>query len=704
MSVYADGSTGPYPLDARVGPTGWAPWPEELGKGLRRVHDALPRRDLLVTGFGCATAADDPRQDEWRVEVVQASVEQIRAAVADGVPVRGALHRGSGRRLRVGARPDRRPRAVRPGPPGQGERPGAGPRRRRLACPTTGRTRAGARRAARTYGDERLPAPGDPNGVEGSPVNRRTVTSVGPRYIGATLGSSTSRGRARRWPVSRRPGRLRSEPPKVPILAMTSRSRTGSRPIARRSTAVVTTIGSGPAWPERHGRIGRTAETTLTVEDPVILLVEDDDGDALLVRELMADGIPGAKIRWARSLREAIAEADIADCALLDLGLPDTSGTEGVAALLAAAGHLAVVVLTGADSQATGAAALGRRSAGLPRQGPGRQRLAGPLDPLRPRTAPGHRVGPPAGRRRAAPAENARMERALLRPPLVRSNDVNLSIRYRPARAGGVLGGDFYDAIETRGRGPARRHRRRRRPRRRRGRPRRPPAQLVARPWCWPTSIPTPCWPPSKRCCGPSTTRRPCSSRSARSTSARPVTPWSFASPAIPPPFLIDDGSAGGDGADRTVTLAAAAPGHAARTVPRCPAAGDEAGAAGALGVLLYTDGLIEGRAHARHPRALGHRGHRRHRRPPRAPGPRRRRGSSTSCWPPSRLPTASPWPTTSPCASSRDGPVADAADPTGRRDPNVEPGPAGPMPRRCAGVWPSSWASPAPCWSSACA
>jgi hypothetical protein len=95
VSVYADGSTGPYPLDARVDPTGWAPWPEELGKGLRRVHDALPRRDLLVTGFGCATAAADPRQDEWRVEVVQGSVEQIRAAVADGVPVRGALHRGA---------------------------------------------------------------------------------------------------------------------------------------------------------------------------------------------------------------------------------------------------------------------------------------------------------------------------------------------------------------------------------------------------------------------------------------------------------------------------------------------------------------------------------------------------------------------------------------------------------------------------------
>jgi beta-glucosidase len=93
VAVYADGSTGPYPTDGRVGPTGWSPQPEELGRALRRVHDAVPRRNLLVTGFGLPTRADDPLQDEWRVEVLQASVDQLTAAVADGVPVRGALHR-----------------------------------------------------------------------------------------------------------------------------------------------------------------------------------------------------------------------------------------------------------------------------------------------------------------------------------------------------------------------------------------------------------------------------------------------------------------------------------------------------------------------------------------------------------------------------------------------------------------------------------
>jgi beta-glucosidase len=95
VSVYADGTTGPYPLDARVDPTGWAPWPEGLGNELRRVHDALPRRTLLVTGVGVATDAGDPAQDEWRVEVVADTVEVVRAAVADGVPVTGLFHRSA---------------------------------------------------------------------------------------------------------------------------------------------------------------------------------------------------------------------------------------------------------------------------------------------------------------------------------------------------------------------------------------------------------------------------------------------------------------------------------------------------------------------------------------------------------------------------------------------------------------------------------
>jgi serine phosphatase RsbU (regulator of sigma subunit) len=202
----------------------------------------------------------------------------------------------------------------------------------------------------------------------------------------------------------------------------------------------VTILSSEPSTPP--------AGTPALVEDPVILLVEDDDGDALLVRELMSDGLPAARIRWARSLGEALVEAKRADCVLLDLGLPDTSGTEGIALLLEAAEHLAVVVLTGADSEAMGAAALASGAQDYLVKGRvDSDSLARSIRYAleRRRATDSTRRLADAERRRR---ENARMERALLRPPLLRSPDIRLAIRYRPARAGGVLGGDFYDAIE----------------------------------------------------------------------------------------------------------------------------------------------------------------------------------------------------------------------------------------------------------------
>jgi serine phosphatase RsbU (regulator of sigma subunit) len=183
-------------------------------------------------------------------------------------------------------------------------------------------------------------------------------------------------------------------------------------------------------------------------EDPVVLLVEDDDGDALLVRELMADGLPGARIVWARTLNDAKAQADQADCALLDLGLPDTTGPDGVATLLAAADHLAVVVLTGADSAATVTAALAAGAQDyLVKSRVDGDSLARSIRYAleRRKAADSARRLADADRRRR---DNARMERALLRPPLVSSADTRVTIRYRPARAGGVLGGDFFDAIE----------------------------------------------------------------------------------------------------------------------------------------------------------------------------------------------------------------------------------------------------------------
>lgn len=80
-----------------------------------------------------------------------------------------------------------------------------------------------------------------------------------------------------------------------------------------------------------------------------LLLVEDDAGDALLVREVLADtGLP-MEVTWCKSLAEArvfLDAARYAVCVLLDLHLPDTHGLSAVRLVRDAAPDAAVVVLT----------------------------------------------------------------------------------------------------------------------------------------------------------------------------------------------------------------------------------------------------------------------------------------------------------------------------------------------------------------------
>ncbi len=91
-----------------------------------------------------------------------------------------------------------------------------------------------------------------------------------------------------------------------------------------------------------------------------VLLVEDNDGDALLVTEALVD-LGGIQVERARTLGEALAM--IADeppaCAVLDLGLPDAGdGLDALHRVLDAAPTLAVVVLTGLDDARTAGAAV----------------------------------------------------------------------------------------------------------------------------------------------------------------------------------------------------------------------------------------------------------------------------------------------------------------------------------------------------------
>ncbi len=87
VAVDAAGTPGPYPSGARVDATQSAPLPEEVGVMLRRVHDRLDGRDLVVAGWGVSTTDDD-----WRDELLRDVVAQVESAANDGVPVVGLFH------------------------------------------------------------------------------------------------------------------------------------------------------------------------------------------------------------------------------------------------------------------------------------------------------------------------------------------------------------------------------------------------------------------------------------------------------------------------------------------------------------------------------------------------------------------------------------------------------------------------------------
>ena len=64
-----------------------------------------------------------------------------------------------------------------------------------------------------------------------------------------------------------------------------------------------------------------------------VLLVEDDDGDAFLVRELLAEVDPGVELTVADSVDDVVHGGDLEhyDCVLLDLNLPGTTRSRGPA-------------------------------------------------------------------------------------------------------------------------------------------------------------------------------------------------------------------------------------------------------------------------------------------------------------------------------------------------------------------------------------
>jgi serine phosphatase RsbU (regulator of sigma subunit) len=216
------------------------------------------------------------------------------------------------------------------------------------------------------------------------------------------------------------------------------------------SIGVAAPVGSLDGLSAEEGPVNgaaRGATTPLTV-----LLVEDDDADALLVTEHFADvdqamGQP-VVLRRVNTVGEAHAVLDTVDCVLLDLALPDAHGLDALKRVLRPDGGPAVVVLTGRHDEALGVQAV----------------AAGAQDYLLKDTVDGSvllravRYAVERSRweglrrelweAKALAEENVRLERGLLPSPLLVHSGMRVAAKYEPGAARRLLGGDFYDAVE----------------------------------------------------------------------------------------------------------------------------------------------------------------------------------------------------------------------------------------------------------------
>jgi serine phosphatase RsbU (regulator of sigma subunit) len=183
-----------------------------------------------------------------------------------------------------------------------------------------------------------------------------------------------------------------------------------------------------------------------------VLLVEDDRADALLVAQLISEAAVDIDFAWAPSISEAERELvrSHPDCVILDPDLPDTNGIDALQRISKSNPAIPIVVLTGLADEHFGISAVA--------SGAQDYLVKGRADPetlrrsllyaIERKRAELTAVELQASRLRAG--ENARLERGLQPSPLLLDDPgVDIIARYRASRAYAVLGGDFYDVVQT---------------------------------------------------------------------------------------------------------------------------------------------------------------------------------------------------------------------------------------------------------------
>jgi len=194
--------------------------------------------------------------------------------------------------------------------------------------------------------------------------------------------------------------------------------------------------------PEQDVRSGAPGDDDVPLR---ILVVEDDEGDAVLVREHLQDGGLPHETVWVRTVDEALLHLD-ADCVLLDLGLPDAMGLSALQRVLAA-GAPPVVVLTGLTGTDAGVEAVAAGAQDFLVKGDVDAQLLARAVRYAVQRRRLEDTGRALYRSLVRAAETTRLERALLPTPAVSDDRLEVRVGYRAGRDG-LLGGDFYDVVE----------------------------------------------------------------------------------------------------------------------------------------------------------------------------------------------------------------------------------------------------------------
>ncbi|MEU2156570.1 fused response regulator/phosphatase [Streptomyces sp. NPDC019396] len=191
-----------------------------------------------------------------------------------------------------------------------------------------------------------------------------------------------------------------------------------------------------------------------------LLVIENDPAGTFTVPELLGAAGTRVRIRTARNLTEAERLlTDDVHCILVDLALPcrvpngDAKDPGDELAVLRhvlrlAPRHAVLALTAEADAErAAEAVRVGAQDFLLRDELDGRLLSRAIRYAVERKRADTAQVKLAESRLRAQ--ENARLERGLLPTPLLQGSDLRFAARYRPGRSRALLGGDFYDTVRT---------------------------------------------------------------------------------------------------------------------------------------------------------------------------------------------------------------------------------------------------------------